>query len=80
MKSSFQYGIIKNVMVQIVDQFAEADSIDEDEAMLSLRYTIGSRINTIDPSHETVRSNAWLTNAIQFVCLTQSDQPLLPVN
>ena len=48
MQSSFRYGVIKNLMVQIVAQLEEAGHTDEAQAMLAITHVIGSRIEPIE--------------------------------
>jgi hypothetical protein len=83
MQSSFRYGIIKNLMVQIVTQLEEAGHPDEAQAMLALTHVIGSRIEPIDTT------NGWgvdyQTECLTYqrdlsLYLTRLDQPLLPSN
>lgn len=51
MQSSFRYGVIKNLMFQVVAQLQEAGHPDEAKAMLALTHVIGSRAEPIDTSH-----------------------------
>ncbi len=83
MQSSFRYGVIKNLMVQIVAQLEEAGHVDEAQAMMALTHVIGSRIDPIDTSHGRgvdyqVECLAYQRNLLLY--LTRPDQPLLPSN
>ncbi len=83
MQPPFRYGVIKNLMVQIVAQLQEEGHPDEAQAMLALTHVVGSRIEPIDASHG-------LGVDYQLECLTYQrdlvayltglDQPLLPAN
>jgi hypothetical protein len=83
MQSSFRYGVIKNLMAQIIAQLEEAGHPNEAQAMLALTHVIGSRIEPIDTT------NGWgvdyQTECLAYqrdllLYLTRPDQPLLPSN
>jgi len=83
MKSSLRYGVIKNLMVHVVNQLDEAGHADEAQAMLAITHVIGSRIEPIDPA------NSWgvdyQTECLTYqrdllAYLTRTDQSILLIN
>lgn len=83
MKSSFRYGIIKNLMVQIVAQLEEAGHTDEAKAVLALMHVIGSRIKPINTTHGLgveYEFECLIYQWYPLLYLTGPDQPLLPTN
>jgi hypothetical protein len=83
MQSSFRYGIIENLMVQVVDQLQEAGYTDKAKAMLALTHIVGSRIEPIDTSHG--RGIEYELDCLTYqrdllLYLTGPDQPLLATN
>ncbi|PRY35033.1 hypothetical protein CLV58_115116 [Spirosoma oryzae] len=83
MQSSFRYGVIKNLMVQIINQIDEAGYADEAQAMGSLTHVIGSRIEPIDTANSwgvDYQTECLIYQRDLLAYLTRTDQPLLPVN
>jgi hypothetical protein len=83
MQSSFRYGVIKNLMVQVVAQLQEAGHTDEAQAMLALTHVIGHRIEPINTTHG--RGVEYELECLTYqrdllLYLTGPDQPLLPTN